>query len=81
VIDELRGLIQDKFQQDKGIGDFVAYTNKEKVESAKHSAIIVNSDWGIACHTGSRCGDEPISDVGFSRFFYCRIKKTTGEKL
>lgn len=72
-IDQLRGLVQTEFTEDRGKGDFVAYYSSVQ-RPAKHAAVLVNDDWGIACHTGSRCGSQPIHDVRISKFVYCRVK-------
>lgn len=79
-ISELKGLIQARFTGDKGKGDLVAYFDDPN-KSAHHSAILVNDDWGIACHTGSRCGAKPINDVGIGLFVYARFKEFKEDKL
>ncbi|MCB2101148.1 MAG: hypothetical protein KDE22_09785 [Rhodobacterales bacterium] len=73
TINQLRGLIQNRFPTDQGKGDFVAYFSARDRDAA-HAAILVSDTWGIACHTGSRCGTQPINDVHYGHFVYVRIK-------
>ena len=72
-INALRTLVQQRFPQDKGKGDFVAYYRSPD-RPGLHMGLLVNDAWGITCHTTSRCGSEPINDVGHPRFIYCRVK-------
>jgi hypothetical protein len=72
-VNELRGLVQAQVPADGGKGDFVAYYGSTS-KPARHAALLVNDAWGITCHTGSRCGGQPIHDVGISKFIYCRVK-------
>lgn len=74
AISELKDLVQARFSTDKGKGDVIIYY-RDPEGDPPHSAILVDDDWGIACHTGSRCGAVPINDVSFSKFVYMRIKE------
>ena len=74
AIEELKQLVQARFPKDKGRGDVVIYYSDPE-DDPPHSALLVNDDWGIACHTRWRCGEVPINDVGFSKFVYMRIKE------
>lgn len=79
-ISELRSLVQARFATDKGKGDLVAYF-EDPEKSAHHSAILVDDSWGIACHTGSRCGGRPINDVAIDFFIYARFKEFKEDTL
>jgi hypothetical protein len=77
----LKALIQARFPTDKGKGDLVAYFAEPEETSGKHSVLIVTDDWGITCHTASRCGAQPVNDVGHSLFIYCRFKEFKEDNL
>lgn len=73
-VSALKRLVQDRFPDDLGKGDLVAYY-ADPEGSGSHSAVVVNDDWGIACHTGSRCGKVSIENVGHPFFIYARFKQ------
>jgi hypothetical protein len=79
-INELKALIQSRFTADMGRGDLVAYF-EDPQKTGQHAAIVVNDDWGIACHTSSRCGSKPINDVNMSLFIYARFKEFKEDEL
>ena len=79
-ISDLMSLVQARFTDDKGKGDLVVYF-EDPEKRAHHSAILVDDSWGIACHTGSRCGGRPINDVGFPFFIYARFKEFKEDTL
>lgn len=70
----LKALVQARFTADMGRGDLILYYSDPE-KDAGHSALLVNDDWGITCHTSSRCGGVSIGGVAISNFVYMRIKE------